>query len=286
MSTQENKSTKKILENPVVSSLVVPIAIVLIGALIIFGVTRMLSTEQSYKDLVRELHSKTFGNRWVAAYELSKVISSSSVKEEDKPWLVENLGEIYKDSKDPRSRNFIVTALSALKSNQSIPTLNYALKDNDASVRYSAVAAIGNLELSSGVDFNSLRELLIQNDDLPLKQASALALATHSDKESEAIIEELLTHEVRNLRYTAALCLINFRNNKALPVLDEISKLSSLEKSKNLMPGQIVGMKMNLLVAAKKNNWNVQKLASQIVKNEENNAVLSKARELLNQLKN
>ena len=286
MSKQENKSTKKILENPVVSSLVVPIAIVLVGALIIFGVTRMLSTEQSYKDLVRELHSKTFGNRWVAAYELSKVISSSKVADEDKPWLVENLGEIYKDSKDPRSRNFIITALSALKSSQGIPVLNSALIDNDANVKYSAVAAIGNLEESVGVDFEALRKLLEQNEDLPLKQASALALATHGDIKSEKLIEDLITHESRNLRYTAALCLINFKNDKALPILDEISKLSSLEKSKNLMPGQIVGMKMNLLVAAKKNNWNVEKFSSQIVKNEENNAVLSKARELLNQLKN
>ena len=40
------QTQKKILENPFVGSLVVPIAIVLVGALIIFGVTKMLSSER------------------------------------------------------------------------------------------------------------------------------------------------------------------------------------------------------------------------------------------------
>ena len=47
------KGNKKLLENPFVGSLVVPIAIVLVGALIIFGVTKMLSTESSYKIFMR-----------------------------------------------------------------------------------------------------------------------------------------------------------------------------------------------------------------------------------------
>ena len=44
------------------SNFVIPFAIVLIGSLIIFGVTKMLQTDRGYRDLVRELHSKTFGN--------------------------------------------------------------------------------------------------------------------------------------------------------------------------------------------------------------------------------
>ena len=61
------------------SGIAVPIAIILIGALIIFGVTKMLSTGKNYRDLVEELHSKTFGNRWVAAFELSKFIASEKI---------------------------------------------------------------------------------------------------------------------------------------------------------------------------------------------------------------
>ena len=64
--------TKKLLEKSPLSGIAVPIAIVLVSALIIFGVTKMLSSGKDHRDLVAELNSKTFGNRWVAAYELSK----------------------------------------------------------------------------------------------------------------------------------------------------------------------------------------------------------------------
>jgi len=50
-----SKIDKKILDNPFLGSLVVPVAIVLVGALIIFGVTKMISTDHSYKDLVNEI---------------------------------------------------------------------------------------------------------------------------------------------------------------------------------------------------------------------------------------
>ena len=98
--SKQPQTQKKILENPFVGSLVVPIAIVLFGSLIIFGVTKMLSAERSYKDLVQEIQSKTFGNKWVAAYELSKQINSSQIPVEDYPWLIENLSLAYKKISD------------------------------------------------------------------------------------------------------------------------------------------------------------------------------------------
>ena len=109
MSSGEVKK-KKILENPLASGVVVPIAVVLVGALVVFGVTKLLSSERSYKDLVREMHTKTFGNRWVAAFELSKLISSERIPAEDIPWLIENLSEIYNSAKDARTRQFTVVA--------------------------------------------------------------------------------------------------------------------------------------------------------------------------------
>ena len=137
--------TKKLLENPIVGSLVVPIAIVLVGALIIFGVTKMLSTDRSYKDLVRELHSKTFGNRWIAAYELSKQISAKNIPNEEVPWLISNLSEIYDQAVDPRTRDFIVVALGSLKTELALPIIQKALNDKDPKVQFSGVVAIGNM---------------------------------------------------------------------------------------------------------------------------------------------
>ena len=52
---------KKLLEKSWTGSLVVPLAIVLVGALIIFGVSKMLSHGKDHRDLVREMQSKTLG---------------------------------------------------------------------------------------------------------------------------------------------------------------------------------------------------------------------------------
>lgn len=99
---------KKMLESSPLSGIAVPIAIVLVGALIIFGVTKMLSSGKNHRDLIDEMNSKTFGNRWVAAYELSKFLASSRIPKEDMPWVIENLSKVYRESVDPRTRNFVV----------------------------------------------------------------------------------------------------------------------------------------------------------------------------------
>ena len=51
---------KKILESSPFSGIAVPIAIVLVGGLIIFGVTKMLSSGKNHRDLIEEMNSKTF----------------------------------------------------------------------------------------------------------------------------------------------------------------------------------------------------------------------------------
>lgn len=128
-------SDKKILDKSPLSGIAVPIAILLIGAFIIFGVTKMLSSGKNHRDLVEELNSKTFGNRWVAAYELSKYLASSRIPPQDIPWVAENLIQVYEKSEDARTRNFIVLALGTLKHPAIFPTLNKAVDDTDPQVR-------------------------------------------------------------------------------------------------------------------------------------------------------
>ena len=110
-----DSKTPEVFKKGYGSNFVIPFAIVLIGSLIIFGVTKMLQTDSGYKDLVRELHSKTFGNRWIAAFELSKVISANGVPEDEVPWLVENLNDLYSSAVDSRTKNFIIVALGAME---------------------------------------------------------------------------------------------------------------------------------------------------------------------------
>ena len=169
-------SEKKILDNSPVSGIAVPIAIVLVGALIIWGVTQMLSSGRNHKDLVNELHSKTFGNRWVAAYELSKYIASSSIPDSDIPWVVENLGEVYiKASNDPKTRNFVVMALGGIDSPLGIPYLVQAVDDSDREVSFHAIVALGKITMSS----EQKSEISWENGRLIVKLICILTHQTH-----------------------------------------------------------------------------------------------------------
>ncbi|PIP90859.1 MAG: hypothetical protein COW01_00830 [Bdellovibrionales bacterium CG12_big_fil_rev_8_21_14_0_65_38_15] len=277
---------KKILENPIIGSLVVPVAIILVGALIIFGVTKMLSSDRSYKDLVRELHSKTFGNRWVAAYELSKLISTSSIPEEDIPWLVGNLDELYKSAQDARTRDFIVVAMGALKSDLSIPVLTQAISDSDPNVRFHAVIALSENKLGVEINKNLLLNLLNLEDEA-VKQAAIFTLAMHNIPEAEEKLVKLHNSSSVSIRYAAATGLISYRNDVARETLEEILSMSSRPSADAAFSeSKVIGLKMNILKSLRKTQWNVlNELIERLIPVEQNLGVVSEMRETVNQLK-
>jgi len=284
------QTQKKILENPFVGSLVVPIAIVLVGALIIFGVTKMLSSERSYKDLVNEIQSKTFGNKWVAAYELSKQINSAQIPAEDYPWLVENLSVAYRDSVDPRTRGFIIAALGALRTDLALPTFQLALQDTDIDVKFHAVVALANMEKGIKFDWAQTIEMLKSSEAI-LKQASTLALATHQVAEAQAPIRGLLRDESLIVRYAAATALISFKDIDAKSTLEEILNLKYPAATERVAPPaldikQMADLKLSVLITLQKYNWDIlNNTILEVAKNDSNISVATKAKEVLNLLK-
>lgn len=293
MSAESNspQTQKKILENPFVGSLVVPIAIVLVGALIIFGVTKLLSADRSYKDLVNEIQSKTFGNKWVAAYELSKVINSSQIPEEDYPWLVANLGTAYKESIDARTRAFIIAALGALKTQEAVGLLTAAQNDPDLDVKFHSIVALGNLPKTAQVDWTETIKLL-SSKEIVLRQSAVLALATHQVSAAQAPIKELLNDESNIVRYAAATALIAYKDTNAVETLTEILKLPYPAEGEIVAPpaldaNQILELKLSVLNTLAKNNWPVlNNIILDLANGNENISVATKAKEVLNLLKN
>lgn len=278
-------SPKKLLENRFLGGLVVPIAIVLVGALIIVGVTKMLSTDRSYKDLVREIQSKTFGNRWVAAYELSKVISSSQVPKEDVPWLVENLSDVYNEAKDPRTRDFIVVATGALKSKEGLVVLHKALDDADKNVRFHALVALGNYPEGTTINWPKIEPLLASND-FALQQAAILVAGTHKVESAVPKIAGLLTSGKTGIRYAAAMALIPFKNPSAVQTLKEILLAAGSKNSEGISVNEMTGLKLSILYALQKSKWPVlNETLIAVVNNDPDAKVVSSAREVLNQLK-
>ncbi len=281
---------KKILESPFIGSLVVPIAIVLFGSLIIFGITKMLSTDRSYKDLVTEIQSKTFGNKWVAAYELSKQINSAQIPREDYPWLITNLSDAYKNSIDPRTRGFIIAAVGALKTDLSLQLLQRGLDDQDLDVKFHSIVAIANMPKGIAFNWDKLIFLLEAKEPI-LRQASVLALATHSVTAAHEKIQNVLNDSSLTVKYAAATALISFKDEKAKTVLNEILSMPYPDANDRVLPPaldaqQVTDLKLSVLNTLLKHNWTLMNETILEVANKDlNNSVATKAKEVFNLLK-
>ena len=269
---------KKLLENPIIGAAVIPLAVILVGVLVVVGVSALLNSDPSYKGLVRTLQSKTFGNRWVAALELSKVIAAKGIPESDIPWLIENLNQLYDNAGgDPRTRNFIVVAAGALNDPRAVPLFLRGVEDADGEVRLHAVVALGNTKEIGDVPWERVLPLLDSPDTL-LRQGAVLALATHRVPAAEAKMVALLGDSEAPLRYSAALGLIHYKNPRALPVLQEIL----FSKSITLDSKQHRALKINIMTALALNGWREQvALAERVEKEEKDLAVISRARETI-----
>lgn len=280
--------SKKILESSPLSGIAVPIAIVLIGGLIIFGVTKMLSSGKNHRDLVEELNSKTFGNRWVAAYELSKFLAGQKIPKEDMPWVIENLSKVYFETVDARTRNFVVMALGSLHDKQCLPVLNKALEDQDGQVKFNAVVSLGNMESSEGVDLEKVEALYQQNQDLGLKQVSLLTLASLKSPKAESFALESLQSSEKTMRYSAATVLIHYKRKEIFPVLEEIAALGyDTAQAGELNGAQVEGLKTNILENIEKSAWNeLSGYVEKLEKNDSNIRVQTKAKQALKVLKN
>ncbi|MBL7665593.1 MAG: HEAT repeat domain-containing protein [Bacteriovoracaceae bacterium] len=281
----ENKK-EKLIDKPVLEGLTVPLAIILVGALIIFGVTKMLSSGRDHRDLIKEMHTTTFGNRWVAAFELSKLLASNSIPAEEREWVAENLVQIYYETEDPRTRNFIILALGTLPTAKSIEAINKAVQDPDEKVKFNAVVALGNLPVGSFIDANNLLPLL-NSEDKGLAQVVIFTLATHQVKEAEAKIIPLVNSSDRLVRYSAATALIHYRREEIQKTIQEIMMLNESNTSTGLNGAQVEALKMNVLSALQKNRWGkFEKLLEQVAQEDTNVKISTKAREVLNLLKN
>lgn len=286
--SEQNGPTKKILESSPLSGIAVPIAIVLVGALIIFGVTKMLSSGKNHRDLVEEMNSKTFGNRWVAAYELSKFLASQKIPAEDMPWVIENLSTVYRDSVDSRTRNFVVLALGSLNNPLSLKVLNAALEDQDPQVKFNAVVSLGNMSKGSDIQWEKVEALLQQETDPGLKQVALLTMAAHQRPNTEEKALSLLNSPERTIRYAAATVLIQNKNREAIPMLEEILNLRyDVAQAGELNGAQVEALKMNVLENLEKSKWNdLSDVVQKVEQDDTNVRVTTKAKQVLKVLKN
>ena len=280
------ENTPKVFKKGYGSNFVIPFAIVLIGSLIIFGVTKMLQTDRGYKDLVSELHSKTFGNRWIAAFELSKVIAAKGIKDEDIPWLVDNLNSLYASAVDIRTKNFIVVTLGAVGNERGVETVLKALEEKDPQTQFHAIVALSKMNLPSSFDWSPIMALLSSQDE-GLKQGAILTLATHRVSMAQDKLVKLLEDPSQNIRFASATALIYYKDIRALSVIQKVLNLNavSTNKKNSLNSDKVYGLKLNILNGLKKTEWNeLAEVVKTYSKKERNLKLVSLSREVLNEL--
>lgn len=248
----------------------------------------MLSTGKDHRDLVDELNSKTFGNRWVAAYELSKFLASKKIPQEDIPWVIENLSRVYFESVDNRTRNFVVLALGTMGNPLALPVLNKALEDQDPQVQFNAVSSLGNLSTTENIEWGKIEALVRQENDPGLRQVALLTIAAHKRPNLEEMALPLLNSSERNLRHAAAIVLISRKREEAIPVLEEILNLPyDVAKAGELNGAQSEGLKVNVLENIEKSNWNaLVQMVEKVEATDPNIKVSTKAKQVLKVLKN
>jgi len=306
-----NSLKDKIKSESPFSGITVPILIVVLSVVLVAGITRMLTNDKGYVTLVEELKDKTFGNRWVAAFELSKYLASSQIPTEDIPWLESQLLDIYKTSEsDPRTRNFLVLAAGSLLGEKSLEIINLALSSSDAEILFAAVSNVAKFKnLPESFNWSRLIDIAegkVVMDEV-LQHTSLVVLTHHKRSEIIPLLKKnAQSAESKNLKDISSIALMHFNNWDAMDRLESLLNMpyqltpqsSSDAKS---VGGQNFGVNQSLNVEANKLNIihaakllveqeqalpeRFLNLLQKVEKNDQNIQVRTRSKELLLMLK-
>jgi hypothetical protein len=215
-------------------------------------------------------------------------IDPNKIPKEDIPWVIENLSRVYFESVDDRTRNFVVLAIGSMNNPLALPVLNKALEDSDSQVRFNAVTSIGNMTSTENIEWNKVEALISQEQDPGLRQVALLALAAHNRPNIEEKALPFLQSSEKNLRHAAAVVLISKKNERVIPVLEEILGLRyDVAQAGELNGAQVEGLKVNVLENIEKSKWNaLVKIVAKVESEDTNIRVSTKAKQVLKVLKN
>jgi HEAT repeat protein len=229
MTTQErDRLTEAIIEEPeevprsswvlVGQFFVVPVVIVAIcvGIIIAFGlITRDPRTP---RDLLEEVKAGK-GDRWQAAFELSKFIGANG--NENDPNLARDLVLAFRGARDddPRIRQYLALAIGKSHSPLGVQPLIEALDDGNPDVRLYSAWALGELSSREAVD--PLIKLIESPDD-SLRKMAVYSLGRLQDSRAVPYLKAALNDRRPDLSWNAALALARLKDPSGLDVLHKM----------------------------------------------------------------
>jgi HEAT repeat protein len=270
----QNKSQKpsRYLRLETFAAPLIPLAIVMGAILIIWGINTLLTTEKNYRDLVEELQTKTFGNRWVAAYELSKYLNSHAFPEAEKPWLIERLVQIYQTTPDEKTKSFIILAMGSLKDRRTVsflvhvlsqPLSGQELSEEEKNRVFHALVSVGHLPTLLKEESSSLEKAIIPffvHPDPGVRQVAIYTIVHLNSSDHVTSLIPILKDSEAEVRYAAATALALSHEDQAISTLkDLLQKLFVVDPSSNQQQKneKHYSLQLNALVALEKSKWSV-----------------------------
>ncbi|MBN1551098.1 HEAT repeat domain-containing protein [bacterium] len=139
--------------------------------------------------------------------------------------LLENVSpnDIFSDllpmlqSIDPETRRFCIERYAQYNINKAIPVIRNCLQDNEASVRYTAIYAIGKLQDNDAID--PLSNLVMNDLNVFCRRLAIEVLADLGSENELPIFREALRDSDRSVRISAAQAVAKFKDRRSIGTL-------------------------------------------------------------------
>lgn len=228
----------------------VPGVIVLSLACAWLMLTRLASTDQDWRALVRGVDTPNEHERWRSAFGLAQLLQSDSHapanerKHVTNPELAQVLGKMFtqeirqpsKGEDDLEKRIYLATTLGLFMTpGEVLPALRLGLETEDQGVRNAAMRSIATV-LGHGIeggtvfdDPETLQAVIAATaDSKPLNRSLATyTLGMFPLKDSQSRLEILLKDPDEDVRANAAIALTRHKSLSALPQLKQMLSIET-----------------------------------------------------------
>lgn len=227
---------------------IVPSLIVLlcVGIFVMFGL--LTSERRTAGDLLQEVRVGRGGDRWQAAFELSRVIATEPASGGDGRLVADIVTALNEEGRDdPRVRRYLIIALEHLRNPAAGPALIGALKDPDVDVRLQAARALAVIASVPGAA-PALIELL-DDESADVRKVAVYALGQTRDRAAIPALQARLEDPLEDIRWNAALALAVLGDGSGTQVIGQMIDRGHLDRVEGITEEQKVSAIINGLQA-------------------------------------
>jgi HEAT repeat protein len=223
---------------------IVPSLIVVL-CIAIFAMFGLLTYEdQTAREFLQEVRHGRGSDRWLAAFEMSRLLAQKPELREDDELVREIIDTIKAEQGgDPSVRMYLITALENLGHPDSVPVIVESLGDPDPNVRLQAAKTIGGME---GIE-SAVQPLaaLLEEEDASIRKVAIYALGQTGSPDAIPLLLPTLEDPVVDIRWNSALALAVLGDATGRSVIAEMLDRDHLDSVEGITNEQKVSALIN-----------------------------------------